>query len=151
MKELQLNENAEKIHLSSSSASETTILGVLQALSFLVASLQEKKFSQLYPEKDFGRALSQACDINAALESLWPELRNCKVEGSSQSPSEMAVTSANLVSAKSVAPPLPVGTQNILPYSTQNILACDELHPGHLVAVKDIGTATQRILMVEKL
>lgn len=144
MKELQLNENAEKIHLSSSSASETTILGVLQALSFLVASLQEKKFSQLYPEKDFGRALSQACDINAALESLWPELSNCisKIEGSSQSPSEMAVTSANLVSAKSVAPPLPVGTQNILPYSTQNILACDELHPGHLVAVKDIGTAT---------
>ncbi|URE35730.1 PPR repeat [Musa troglodytarum] len=43
----ELNENAEKVHLSSSSASGTTILTVLQALSFLVASLQEKKISQI--------------------------------------------------------------------------------------------------------
>nr|CAD1824427.1 unnamed protein product [Ananas comosus var. bracteatus] len=145
MDELQLYSDAEKALISSSSTNGTAILRVLQSLSSLVTTLQDKKDPLLHPEKDFSDALSKVWDINSALESLWLELSNCigKIESSSESPSDIVSTAANAgPSNAGVAPPLPAGTQNILPYIESFFVTCEKLHPGQSEAVQDYTPST---------
>ncbi|XP_019701852.1 E3 ubiquitin-protein ligase UPL2 [Elaeis guineensis] len=148
MNELHLYEDTEKALLSTSSTNGTAVLRVLQALSSLVAALHEKKDPQLLPEKDYADALSQIWDINAALESLWVELSNCisKIESTSESPSDLAAISGNLAStAAGVAPPLPAGTQNILPYIESFFVTCEKLCPGQSETVQEFASTTSDI------
>ncbi|XP_026661935.2 E3 ubiquitin-protein ligase UPL2-like isoform X2 [Phoenix dactylifera] len=142
LNELRLYVDAEKAVLSTSSTNGTAILRVLQALSSLVAALHEKKDPGLLPDREYASALSQIWDINAALESLWVELSNCisKIESSSESQSDLAAVSGNLAStAAGVAPPLPAGTQNILPYIESFFVTCEKLFPGQSEAVQEFA------------
>ncbi|CAL5394802.1 unnamed protein product [Camellia sinensis] len=79
-----------------------------------------------------------------ALEPLWLELSACisKVESYSDSPhylSNKSVISAYKPSG--VMPPLPAGTQNILPYIESFFVICEKLQPGQSVVNQDLGNA----------
>lgn len=135
MTELQMYENTEKTLITSCSDG-TAILRVLQALSSL-ASFRENEKNQ----KD---ALSHVRTLNASLEPLWSELSNCisKMEFSSDSITEVVVPVTALFSNSVSAPPLPVGTQNILPYIESFFVACEKLYPGQSNLVQEVGCTT---------
>lgn len=132
MVELRVFSEAVKALLSTTSSDGAAILRVLQALSSLVTSLVEKEKDQhLPPEKKHTAALSLVCDINAALEPLWLELSTCisKIESYSDSaPDLLLKTSTSKTSG--VMPPLPAGSQNILPYIESFFVMCEKLHPA---------------------
>ncbi|TVU50517.1 hypothetical protein EJB05_01890 [Eragrostis curvula] len=144
MKELRLYEDSEKALLSSSSANGTAILRVVQALSSLVTTLQEKKDIEQPAEKDHSDALSQISEINTALDALWLELSNCisKIESSSEYVPKLSPASANTAALTTgVAPPLPSGTQNILPYIESFFVTCEKLRPGQPDSVQEASTS----------
>ncbi|XP_031479304.1 E3 ubiquitin-protein ligase UPL1-like [Nymphaea colorata] len=119
----------------------TAILRVLQALSSLVSSLVEKEKDVPVYEKEQNDAFCQVKDINETLEPLWLELSNCisKIENSSESAMGLSSNYGNFLSmSTSATPPLPAGTQNILPYIESFFVACEKLHPEQRVACQDI-------------
>uniref|UniRef100_A0A1D1YWP9 HECT-type E3 ubiquitin transferase n=1 Tax=Anthurium amnicola TaxID=1678845 RepID=A0A1D1YWP9_9ARAE len=145
LSELRQYEEVEKAILSSFSTDGNAILRVLQALSSLVASLSGKgKEPQVPLGKDHSEALSQVWGINAALEPLWQQLSNCisKIESSSESALDLSTTpNGNVFTNTSAMPPLPAGTQNILPYIESFFVTCEKLHPGQSGAVHDSGSS----------
>ncbi|KAJ4962286.1 hypothetical protein NE237_022225 [Protea cynaroides] len=152
MDELHVFGEAEKALLSTTSTSGTAILRVLQALSSLVSSLRDKEKHQL-SEREQSDALSQVWEINSALEPLWLELSTCisKIESYSDSVTDLSTSSTTFTSPTvGVMPPLPAGTQNILPYIESFFVTCEKLHPmqsgtGHdfsIAAASDVDEAT---------
>ncbi|GLU16061.1 hypothetical protein SLE2022_325110 [Rubroshorea leprosula] len=143
MDELHLFGEAVKALLSTTSSDGAAILRVLQALSSLVASLTEKdKDLQVLPENERSAALSEVWDINAALEPLWLELSTCisKIESFSDSTPDLLTSSQTPTSRQSsVTPPLPAGTQNILPYIESFFVMCEKLHPAQPGSCHDLG------------
>ncbi|MBA0659721.1 hypothetical protein Goklo_011828 [Gossypium klotzschianum] len=143
MDELKLFGEAVKSLLSTTSSDGAAILRVLQALSSLVTSITEKeKDLQLLPETERSSALSQVWDINTALEPLWIELSICisKIESYSDSAPDLLAPSSTSTSRQSgLTPPLPAGTQNILPYIESFFVMCEKLHPAQPGSVNDFG------------
>lgn len=153
MKELCMFGEAVKALLSTSTSDGAAILRVLQALSSLVASLIEQEKDSQASEKEHNSSLSRVWDINAALEPLWLELSTCisKIESYSESaPDLLASYRPSTSKPSSVTSPLPVGTQNILPYIESFFVVCEKLHPalpgpGHdfsIAAVTEIEDAS---------
>ncbi|KAI5435470.1 hypothetical protein KIW84_022051 [Lathyrus oleraceus] len=127
MAELHVFGEAMKALLSTTSTDGAAILRVLQALSSLVASLTEDHGDRVTPA-----ALSEVWQINSALEPLWHELSCCisKIESYSESTSELFTPSTSSASQPTGAmPPLPAGSQNILPYIESFFVVCEKLHP----------------------
>ncbi|XP_016486388.2 LOW QUALITY PROTEIN: E3 ubiquitin-protein ligase UPL2-like [Nicotiana tabacum] len=144
--ELNKFREVEKALLSTTSTDGAVILRVLQALSTLVASIGDKnKDNQILSEKEHGATVSLVLDINTALEPLWQELSTCisKIECFSETATNPSHSSLVTTSKPSGAmPPLPAGTQNILPYIESFFVMCEKLHPGHLGAGQDFSIAT---------
>ncbi|XP_059637615.1 E3 ubiquitin-protein ligase UPL2-like [Cornus florida] len=145
MNELHIFGEVEKALLTTTSSDGAAILRVLQALSSLVASLNEKeKDHQNLSEKEHAAALSLVCDINAAIEPLWLELSSCISKIESYSDTTPDLSNKSLVSTykpSGVMPPLPAGTQNILPYIESFFVMCEKLHPGQSDSGHDFGIA----------
>ncbi|XP_023545877.1 E3 ubiquitin-protein ligase UPL2-like isoform X2 [Cucurbita pepo subsp. pepo] len=146
MDELHMFGEAVKALLSTSSSDGAAILRVLQALSSLVASLVEKgKDSSILPEKEHASALTLVWDINAALEPLWLELSTCisKIESySDSSPDMLASFRTPTMKPAGVTPPLPAGSQNILPYIESFFVVCEKLHPTQTGSDQEVNIAT---------
>uniref|UniRef100_A0A5B6ZFI1 HECT-type E3 ubiquitin transferase n=1 Tax=Davidia involucrata TaxID=16924 RepID=A0A5B6ZFI1_DAVIN len=142
--ELHIFGEAEKTLLTTTSDG-AAILRVLQAVSSLVASLNQKeKDHQILSEKEHTAALSLVWDINAALEPLWLELSSCISKIESYSDSSLDLSSMSMISTykpSGVMPPLPAGTQNILPYIESFFVMCEKLHRGQSGAGHDFGIA----------
>ncbi|KAF3447270.1 hypothetical protein FNV43_RR12450 [Rhamnella rubrinervis] len=159
MDELRMFGEAVKALLSTASSDGAVILRVLLALSSLVSSfMEQEKDPRIPPEKEPTSSLSQVWDINVALEPLWLELSTCisKIESYSDSAPDL-LTSYRTSSSRpsSVTPPLPVGTQNILPYIESFFVVCEKLHPalpgpGHdlsiaaVTEIEDAGTSANQ-------
>ncbi|XP_022131797.1 E3 ubiquitin-protein ligase UPL2-like isoform X2 [Momordica charantia] len=146
MDELHMFGEAVKALLSTSSSDGAAILRVLQALSSLVASLVEKgKDSSILPEKEHASALTLVWDINAALEPLWLELSTCisKIESYSDSSPDMLASFRTPTSKPAgVTPPLPAGSQNILPYIESFFVVCEKLHPAQPGSDQELNITT---------
>ncbi|XP_057442422.1 E3 ubiquitin-protein ligase UPL1-like [Lotus japonicus] len=128
MNELRVFGEAMKALLSTTSTDGAALLRVLQALSNFVTSLTEKGSDRVTPA-----ALSKVWEINSALEPLWHELSCCisKIESYSEYESEFFTPSRASVSKPSgVMPPLPAGSQNLLPYIESFFVVCEKLHPA---------------------
>ncbi|MCL7039483.1 hypothetical protein MKW94_010086 [Papaver nudicaule] len=140
--ELHIFGEAEKALLSSTSNDGTAILRVLQALSSLVASLQEKGKDPDGKEQTDIQA--QVRVINSVLDPLWLELSSCisKIESYSDTapdlfpaPRSLSPTTASAVS------PLPAGTQNVLPYIESFFVTCEKLDPSQAGTSNDLSAA----------
>ncbi|PPS03508.1 hypothetical protein GOBAR_AA17142 [Gossypium barbadense] len=145
MDELRMFGEALKALLSSISSDGAAILRVLQALSSLVSSITEReKDLQPLPEIECSTALSKVLDINAALEPLWTELSTCisKIESYSDSAPDLLAPSRTTTTRSGVTPPLPAGTQNILPYIESFLVMCEKLHPAQPSSGQDFSMAT---------
>ncbi|CAN4092312.1 unnamed protein product [Withania somnifera] len=146
MDELNKFREVEKALLSTTSTDGAVILRVLQALSTLVASIGDKnKDNQIISEKEHGATISLVWDINTALEPLWQELSTCinTIESFSETSPNLSRSSIVTTSKPPGAmPPLPAGTQNILPYIESFFVMCEKLHPGHLGAGQEFSIAT---------
>ncbi|CAI8585799.1 unnamed protein product [Vicia faba] len=131
MAELHVFGEAMKALLSTTSTDGAAILRVLQALSSLVTSLTAED----HGDRVTPAALSEVWQINSALEPLWHELSCCisKIESYSESTSELFTPSTSSASQPTGAtPPLPAGSQNILPYIESFFVVCEKLHPTQL-------------------
>lgn len=127
--ELSIFGDIEKAVLSTS-AHGAQVLRVLQALSSLVVLILDKdKKHQILPDMEHSSTISLVRDINAALEPLWQELSNCisKIESFSDVVPDQPSSS---VKPSNSMPPLPAGTQNVLPYIESFFVTCEKLHPG---------------------
>ncbi|KAI3685801.1 hypothetical protein L6452_35059 [Arctium lappa] len=144
MDELRRFGEIEKALITTTASDGAAILRVIQALSSLVASLYQEKDHTL-PEKDQAATLSLVGDINAALEPLWTELSTCISKIESYSDTAPDITDSSMISTSrpsGAMPPLPAGTQNILPYIESFFVMCEKLHPGHPGGAQDFGVAT---------
>uniref|UniRef100_A0A2P2MUY2 HECT-type E3 ubiquitin transferase n=2 Tax=Rhizophora mucronata TaxID=61149 RepID=A0A2P2MUY2_RHIMU len=123
-----------KALLSTASSDGAAILRVLQALSSLLTSLVEKeKDLQSLPAKEHSAALSLLSGINADLEPLWLKLSACisKIESySDAAPDVLLFSRASSSKPSGLMPPLPVGSQNILPYIESFFVICEKIHPA---------------------
>ncbi|PWA56228.1 Armadillo-type fold [Artemisia annua] len=127
--ELRVFGEIEKAMVNTSGSDGAAILRVIQALSSLVASLSQDK-EQTILEKEQVATLSLVNDINAALEPLWIELSTCisKIETFTDTTTDASASTMILTSrTSSVLPPLPAGTQNILPYIESFFVMCEKL------------------------
>jgi E3 ubiquitin-protein ligase HUWE1 len=130
--ELRVFGEIEKAMVNTSGSDGAAILRVIQALSSLVASLSQDK-EQTILEKEQAATLSLVNDINAALEPLWIELSTCisKIETFTDTTTDASASTMILTSRpSSVLPPLPAGTQNILPYIESFFVMCEKLQFG---------------------
>ncbi|KAL8225466.1 hypothetical protein R6Q57_018023 [Mikania cordata] len=141
MDELHRFGEIEKALITTTASDGAAILRVIQALSSLVASLNQEKDKTL-TESDQAATLSLVGEINSALEPLWTELSTCisKIESYSDLSSDTSDSSNASSSRPSGAmPPLPAGTQNILPYIESFFVMCEKLHPGNPGGSQDFG------------
>ncbi|KNA10493.1 hypothetical protein SOVF_143570 [Spinacia oleracea] len=145
MEELHSFGEAEGALLHSTSSDGAAILRVLQALSSLVSSVNEKQEDQPnVAGKDRNVALSLVRDINTVLEPLWLELSSCigRIEVYSDSGLELPSTSLVVKSKPSTAsPPLPAGSQNVLPYIESFFVTCEKIYPGQPGTSQDFTVA----------
>lgn len=149
MDELRNYAEVEKALFSTSSTDGAAILRVLQALTSLVPSLGEKgKNLQIPAGTEHAADMSLVSDINTALEPLWLELSACISKIESFSDTSADVSRSSIVStskASGVMPPLPAGTQNILPYIESFFVMCEKLQPGQSGAGGDLGIAVSDV------
>ena len=143
MNELHVFGEFEKVILPATSSDGAAVLRVLQALSLLVAPLSVKdKNGQVLPEKEHAAALTLLGSINATLDPLWFELSTCvgKIEKYSDSLQDLSISAVASTSKPSrVMPPLPAGSQNILPYLESFFVMCEKLNPVQSGAGHDNG------------
>lgn len=140
IEELRIFGDIEKALLSTTTHG-APVLRVLQSLSSLVVILLDKdKKHQILPDTEHNATITLVWDINTALEPLWQELSSCisKIESYSDVPD----LSPSSVKPSSSVPPLPAGTQNVLPYIESFFVMCEKLHPGQSGASHDFGITT---------
>lgn len=143
MEELHMFGEVERALLTATSSDGAAVLRVLQAVSSLVATLsvQDKK-GKVLSEREHSAALALLGSINGALDPLWLELSTCisKIESYSDSPRDLSTSAVASTSKPSgVMPPLPAGTQNILPYVESFFVMCEKLNPTQSGAGHDLG------------
>eukprot|EP00252_Welwitschia_mirabilis_P015868 TRINITY_DN35256_c0_g1_i1.p1 TRINITY_DN35256_c0_g1~~TRINITY_DN35256_c0_g1_i1.p1 ORF type:complete len:3600 (-),score=671.44 TRINITY_DN35256_c0_g1_i1:388-11187(-) len=114
----------------STPVSGLAILRVLQTLSPLSPPMEKEKDDEILPETDTDESALIVQNLNVSLEPLWLELSICiaKIENRTSS-----TTSSGLNGA---LPPLPPGTQQILPYIEAFFVACEKLQPTQAAAVQ---------------
>ncbi|KAJ7561891.1 hypothetical protein O6H91_03G045900 [Diphasiastrum complanatum] len=147
--------DTEAVVLSASSVAGAAILRVLQALSALTlvhaTSKDKGKETDDTKERDKEEGMVIIQELNLALELLWQELSSCvgKMEcrlGASSAFSALsnsAAVAAAAIGPGAVAPPLPLGTQKVLPFVEAFFVLCEKLRSGPTTSVQqDPGIAT---------
>ncbi|GJW28728.1 E3 ubiquitin protein ligase UPL2-like protein [Tanacetum coccineum] len=141
MDELHRFSEIEKALVTTTASDGAAILRVIQALSSLLASLNQEK-DQALPENEQTATLSLVGGINTALEPLWTELSTCISKIESYSDTSPDLSDSSLISSSrpsGAMPPLPAGTQNILPYIESFFVMCEKLHPGNPSGTPEFG------------
>ncbi|XP_054777632.1 E3 ubiquitin-protein ligase UPL1-like [Prosopis cineraria] len=147
--ELITLQKTNMLGLSAGSMAGAAILRVLQALSSL--SLL-KSSGDMDIEKDIDQHEDQATmwNLNTALEPLWQQLSNCISAaetqlGQSSFPTTMTnVNVAENLHSSSTPPPLPPGTQRLLPFIEAFFVLCEKLQANESIMQQDHGNATAR-------
>uniref|UniRef100_A0A7I4AEX4 HECT-type E3 ubiquitin transferase n=1 Tax=Physcomitrium patens TaxID=3218 RepID=A0A7I4AEX4_PHYPA len=141
VEELHRLGDAETVAVSTTSMAGAAILRVLQALSALTTGIGNTSEQDVGGEEKELEDLLLVRDLNGGLEMLWQGLSVCvgKIEGrlgnstalgdpsSSASSVPAAVVGA---SPGSVAPPLPPGTQKLLPFVEAFFVLCEKFKSG---------------------
>ncbi|BFI34167.1 E3 ubiquitin-protein ligase HUWE1 [Marchantia polymorpha subsp. ruderalis] len=144
--------DADTAVVSTTSMAGAAILRVLQALSALTSlGSSEKENDQDMVEKEQEDGMSVIRDLNSALEGLWHGLSISvgKIEGRLGNSSALSTPSSSaaaaVVGAVGVPPPLPPGTQKLLPFVEAFFVLCEKMRSGPAIAgLSEPASATAR-------
>ncbi|KAG5154879.1 hypothetical protein AAZX31_05G122700 [Glycine max] len=147
--ELVTLQKTNMLGLSAGSMAGAAILRVLQALSSLTSL---NTLGDLDMENDADQHDDQATiwNLNTALEPLWQELSNCisaaemQLGQSSFSPNMSNINVAENLQGSSTSPPLPPGTQRLLPFIEAFFVLCEKLQANESFMQQDHCNATAR-------
>lgn len=135
--------------LSAASMAGAAILRVLQVLSSLNSpNLDGDKGLESDEEPEEHTIMWK---LNVALEPLWQELSDCisttetQLGNSSFSPTmSNANVGEHVQSTSSLSPPLPPGTQRLLPFIEAFFVLCEKLQANHSIMQQDQANITAR-------
>lgn len=147
--ELVTLRSTHMLGLSADSMAGSAFLRVLQALSTLTSVISDGSKGQENEEPDEQTIMSK---LNAALEPLWQELSDCigttetKLgQSSSFSPPTLNSNVGDHVGGiSSLSPPLPPGTERILPFIEAFFVLCEKLQANNSITQQDLINATAR-------
>nr|DAD23683.1 TPA_asm: hypothetical protein HUJ06_025146 [Nelumbo nucifera] len=148
--ELVTLRNTHMLGLSAGSMAGAAILRVLQALSTLTQPIDDAHKSQENDEEQEEHTIMWK--LNVALEPLWQELSDCisttetKLGQSSHFSSPMPNLNAgdHVAGASSLSPPLPPGTQRLLPFIEAFFVLCEKLQANNSIMQQDHVNVTAR-------
>ncbi|KAL2630710.1 hypothetical protein R1flu_015396 [Riccia fluitans] len=133
--------DADTVVVSTTSMAGAAILRVLQALSALTSLVSvEKENDHDMVDKEQEDGMSVIRELNAALEGLWHGLSISvgKIEARLGNTSALSTPSSSaaaaVVGAVGVPPPLPPGTQKLLPFVEAFFVLCEKLRAGPALA-----------------
>ncbi|OVA20116.1 Ubiquitin-associated domain/translation elongation factor EF-Ts [Macleaya cordata] len=146
--ELVTLRSTNMLGLSAGSMAGAAILRVLQALITLTSPISDANKGQ---END-GEQEEQTImwKLNVALEPLWQELSDCistteiKLGQSLVSPISNPNARDPVGGASSLSPPLPPGTQRLLPFIEAFFVLCEKLQANHAIVQQDQVNVTAR-------
>ncbi|KAL3688671.1 hypothetical protein R1sor_014980 [Riccia sorocarpa] len=145
--------HADTAVVSTTSMAGAAILRVLQALSALTSlGSVEKENDQDMVDKEQEDGMAVIRELNAALEGLWHGLSisvgTIELRLGSTSPLSTPSSggaAAGVVGAVGVPPPLPPGTQKLLPFVEAFFVLCEKLRSGPAVSSQnEPASATAR-------
>ncbi|KAL9235242.1 hypothetical protein vseg_010019 [Gypsophila vaccaria] len=146
--ELSTLKNTQMMGLSSGSMAGAAILRVLQTLSSLISSTADDNIQESNEELEQHAMLLK---LNSDLEPLWQELSDCISATESelgQSSLSPIVASAsvgdNIAGSSPSPPPLPPGTQRLLPFIESFFVLCDKLQSSNSIGQQDQAFVTAR-------
>lgn len=129
----------ESLGVSTGSMAGAAILRVLQALSTLTSDAG----TGVTDDKE-NESLLIVRELNAVLDPLWQGLSSCisKIELQLGNISDFSATSSRNAAATSMAPPLPPGTQRVLPFIEAFFVLCEKLQLGPTAVQHDPDEAS---------
>ncbi|XP_038983602.1 E3 ubiquitin-protein ligase UPL1-like isoform X2 [Phoenix dactylifera] len=146
--ELESLRNTQMLGLSAGSMAGAAILRVLQALSALT-SVDGNKGEDVNEEHEERSIL---WNLNVALEPLWQELSNCistteaKLGQSSTFSSPVPLPDAgDIGGSSSLSPPLPPGTQRLLPFIEAFFVLCEKLQTNQTIVLPDNNVTAREV------
>lgn len=147
--ELLTLQSTHMLGLSAGSMAGAAILRVLQALSTLtLVNADGKNAEGNEGEQDDQTTL---LELNQALQQLWQELSVCisKTESklgqsSSLSPPSSADAGDHVGGVTALSPPLPPGTQRLLPFIEAFFVLCEKLQSNSTIIQQDVNNVTAR-------
>ena len=147
--ELVTLQKTNMLGLSAGSMAGAAILRVLQALSSLISFSSS---GDMDVENDADQHEDQATiwNLNTALEPLWQELSNCisaaemQLVQSSVCPTMSNINVTDNLQGSSTSPPLPPGTQRLLPFIEAFFVLCEKLQANESTMQQDLDNATAR-------
>lgn len=154
MCELMTLANTEMLGLSSHSMAGEAILRILKALITLVSGVSDGLDShktQRHDREQEGTVIFR--ELNKSLEPLWQALSVCigKTETKLGNISTPFVTTSNRNSALDIieataamSPPLPPGSQRLLPFIEAFFILCEKIHLGSSIMHMDNCDVTAR-------
>ncbi|KEH31409.1 E3 ubiquitin-protein ligase UPL1-like protein [Medicago truncatula] len=149
--ELVTLQQTNMLGLSAGSMAGAAILRVLQALSSLI-SLNTSGSMDMRSDADIDQHDDKAIiwNLNTALEPLWQELSNCisaaemQLGQSSFCPNMSNINVAENLHGSLTSPPLPPGTQRLLPFIEAFFVLCEKLQSNESIMQQDHINATAR-------
>lgn len=147
VEELVTLKNTQMLGLNSCSMAGAAILRVLQVLSTLTSDMSGNSQDQAVGQEE----QSILWDLNISLEPLWQELSDCistteakLVHNSSFNPQVPLMDAIEVGASSSTSPPLPPGTQRLLPFIESFFVLCEKLQTSQAVVPSDSNvTATE--------
>lgn len=148
--ELGTLRSTHMLGLSADSMAGSAFLRVLQALSTLTSVISDGSKGQENDEEPDEQAIMS--ELNAALEPLWQELSDCisttetKLGQSSSfsTPTLNSNVGDHVGGTSSLTPPLPPGTERLLPFIEAFFVLCEKLQANHYITQQDLINATAR-------
>lgn len=143
IRELVTFKESHMIGLGAYSMTGAAILRVLQALNSIISPNVEELYRT---ENDAEQELSIIWKLHVALDPLWQELSNCIGFAETQLEQSISHALPNLNLGEAVqsasiaqAPPLPAGSQRLLPFIEAFFVLCDKLQANGTANLQDQG------------
>ncbi|XP_047340664.1 E3 ubiquitin-protein ligase UPL1-like [Impatiens glandulifera] len=141
--------NTHMLGLSAGSMAGPAILRVLQTLSSLtLPSIVRNESIEIDASLDENTII---CNLNISLEPLWNELSDCVSTTEAElAQSSFSSTMSNtnigehVQGSSSLSPPLPPGTQRILPFIEAFFVLCEKLQSNNSLVQQDLANVTAR-------
>ncbi|KAH9607668.1 hypothetical protein KSS87_011637, partial [Heliosperma pusillum] len=143
--ELSTLKNTRMMGLSSGSMAGASMLRVLQVLSSLISSTAD---SDVQESNEVQAEQAMLLKLSSDLEPLWQELSDCigttESELGQSSLSPIMSVGETVTGPSPSSPPLPPGTQRLLPFIESFFVLCEKLQSSNSIVQQDQAYVTGR-------